>query len=369
MAARTNGRRLVRGSWMAASVALAVGAAGSVSAQALHLDIAVQENLSDGRLSVHGFDWNTLPEDGILVDQRAFVRAVGLSGGYKLTDDPGFVSRIAANELDPVALTTVAGSEPLLFNVLSPPLSTMAALGGRTVSYWDGSLPVVWGPTPDADEGIEIYQGSFSNPTDQLVLVGETTDQEGFVIAGATSGGSLHEHVSFLLHPDNALPSGAGPDNGVYAMLLELMYGSYSEWIPVFIGLESFTGGGDPIRIAAQDDLTANFVFPLCSDGIDNDKDGAIDLADDGCTDASDMSERGAVSECDNGIDDDMDGFVDFHDLDGNGTVDGPGDASCLHRTNPRETVPEPGFGAGLFVGVALLARATRRSGHAAGPC
>ena len=49
-----------------------------------------------------------------------------------------------------------------------------------------------------------------------------------------------------------------------------------------------------------------------CSDGIDNDGDGDIDLADIGCTHISDTSEVNTA--CSNGIDDDGDGWIDIAD-------------------------------------------------------
>jgi hypothetical protein len=50
---------------------------------------------------------------------------------------------------------------------------------------------------------------------------------------------------------------------------------------------------------------------PECSDGNDDDHDGREDLADPGCADAADLSERDAALVCDNGRDDDGDGLVD----------------------------------------------------------
>lgn len=50
---------------------------------------------------------------------------------------------------------------------------------------------------------------------------------------------------------------------------------------------------------------------PACSDGIDNDDDGAVDLADADCTGPDDNSESGT---CDDGIDNDNDGTVDYPD-------------------------------------------------------
>ncbi|MFK7895281.1 MAG: hypothetical protein AB8G23_05575 [Myxococcota bacterium] len=330
----------------------------------LHVDIAVQENASDGRLSVHAYDFDTLPQFAIIVDKRAFVRGVGLSGNSLLLEDPGFVSRVSATELDPVDLAEPAGGEGLLFNVLSPPLSTMPSLGGRTVSFWDGSSAVTWGPTPDADEGIEIIKGSFFNPDDFLVVAGGTSDLFGFSLGAASGGGSLHEHMKLLLLPDNGALPPSGPDDGVYLMLLEVSYPSYAEWIPVFLGIEAFAGGLST-QSAAETAITSQLLNPLCSDGIDNDKDGLIDGADSGCVDGNDMSEREAasVSECDNGIDDDGDGLVDFHDLNGDGASDMNGDPDCLSAGQLLEA-PEPGMGVGLLVGLSGLAGFARRRGR-----
>ena len=55
-----------------------------------------------------------------------------------------------------------------------------------------------------------------------------------------------------------------------------------------------------------------------CADGVDNDGDGGADLADPGCANASDTSEKSASLICDDGLDNDSDGSVDF-----------PEDAGC----------------------------------------
>jgi hypothetical protein len=55
-----------------------------------------------------------------------------------------------------------------------------------------------------------------------------------------------------------------------------------------------------------------------CNDGIDNDGDGAIDMADPGCTDPLD-SEHGA-NQCDDGRDNDDDGYSDY-----------PNDSDCAN--------------------------------------
>ncbi len=50
-----------------------------------------------------------------------------------------------------------------------------------------------------------------------------------------------------------------------------------------------------------------------CSDGIDNDGDGLIDLGPDpGCTSPSDNTEFDPPPQCSDGADNDADGFIDF---------------------------------------------------------
>lgn len=63
-----------------------------------------------------------------------------------------------------------------------------------------------------------------------------------------------------------------------------------------------------------------------CSDGIDNDGDGAVDLSDFGCSSASDNDESNPKSQCENGIDDDGDGLTDY-----------PMDPGCSSRQDNNE--------------------------------
>ncbi|MFO0690076.1 MAG: hypothetical protein U0900_15370 [Myxococcota bacterium] len=326
-------------------------AASDGQAQVPHVDVDVQQNALDGRLSVHGFDFNALPQFGITAGKRVFVNGISISGNLLLTDAPGFVSRTSTTELNPVGLVGVPGGLALRFNVLSPPLSTMPALGGRNVNYWDGIGAVSWGPTPDADEGVAIIKGSIFSPTNEIDVTGSLAGIPGFVIAATSPGttGSLHQHLKYLMLPDNGAAPPAGPDNGVYLMLIEVTYLPYAEWIPVFIGFEVFAGGG-ATQSSAIAAIESDLLRPLCSDGIDNDKDGTIDApGDPGCVDGSDMSERGALAQCDNGLDDDGDGTVDF-----------PNDSGCLHPTNPIEA-PEPGIASMLTIGALGLVGAARR--------
>jgi hypothetical protein len=51
---------------------------------------------------------------------------------------------------------------------------------------------------------------------------------------------------------------------------------------------------------------------PPCDDGFDDDGDGLTDLADPGCADGNDLSERDPLLPCDDGVDNDGDGTQDF---------------------------------------------------------
>lgn len=94
-------------------------------------------------------------------------------------------------------------------------------------------------------------------------------------------------------------------------------------------------------RFAA--DTTEALVGPVpnrCSDGIDNDDDGAVDLADVGCTGARDNDEADLPQPplCANGVDDDGDGAVDW-----------PADDGCAARGDECEQA-----GYGICGGVCL---------------
>lgn len=314
---------------IAKAVVLVAAAAGvAMEAHAQHFDVAVQENALDGRPSVHAFDFDVLPQFGFVVDNRVFGRNFGISGNSLLTDDPGFVSRISPTELDPAGLLPAPAGDPLHFNVLAAP-SILPELGGRNLSYWDGTGSVSWSAVPDTEE-LSILKGPVANPDEEIIADGSATDVPGFVIGGTSGSGSLHEHIKFLLLPDGLAAPPVGPDDGVYLVLVELGYPSLAEWIPAWLLFKAFAGGGSTLD-AAVADVEANFKLPLCDDGIDNDKDGLIDALDPGCASSADMSERGN-DECDDGIDNDGDGRIDFDPItraDSPSFTAGVGDPGC----------------------------------------
>lgn len=128
----------------------------------------------------------------------------------------------------------------------------------------------------------------------------------------------------------------------------------------------------DPGCGSAGDDDEANDTgpaLPQCGDGADNDGDGAVDLADPGCSSVADPREVDPeeVAACSNTVDDDGDGIVDFPldpgcsaagdedeldpdtppacgnglDDDGDGVVDYPDDPGCAGVGDRDELDPE----------------------------
>ena len=89
-----------------------------------------------------------------------------------------------------------------------------------------------------------------------------------------------------------------------------------SEFLLVTLGASALAddyGNGDLFDWVYLDEVALRVVE--CDDGLDNDGDGLIDIADDGCADADDRSENGAETQCDDGVDNDGDGAIDERDL------------------------------------------------------
>ena len=76
-------------------------------------------------------------------------------------------------------------------------------------------------------------------------------------------------------------------------------------------GFETFLAGGSLDDWEAGNSTVA---LIACNDGLDNDVDGLVDLADPGCANASDPSELNAAFACDDGLDNDGDSLVDHAD-------------------------------------------------------
>jgi uncharacterized membrane protein len=87
------------------------------------------------------------------------------------------------------------------------------------------------------------------------------------------------------------------------------------------------TIAGDGVNPSGFEEGWVVILPPVCDDGIDNDRDGLVDLADPSCLiESSASSEQSAALVCDNGLDDDGDGLVDVAE-----------DPGCDHPTDPSE--------------------------------
>ena len=127
-----------------------------------------------------------------------------------------------------------------------------------------------------------------------------------------------------------------------------------------------------------------------CDDGVDDDGDGALDLADPGCFASGDAFETNALAPCDDGFDSDGDGLVDWPDdpgckdltwlyenpacddgldNDGDGKIDwdggpggGPLDPQCTAAWRNRERSCGIGFELAFVVPVLAQLRRIRRA-------
>jgi glycerophosphoryl diester phosphodiesterase len=132
--------------------------------------------------------------------------------------------------------------------------------------------------------------------------------------------------------------------------------------------------GSDGVVTQDPATLTGVLVVTACENGADDDGDGQVDLADPGCRDAADGSERG---DCADGLDNDGDGAIDYLgdpgcssaleaaverpecsngvDDDGDGLVDYPADLTCKAAFGADERVAPSGGSCGLLGVEALL--------------
>jgi primary-amine oxidase len=110
----------------------------------------------------------------------------------------------------------------------------------------------------------------------------------------------------------------------------------------------------DGFQVVPRDWTAEGVLPPPCSDGVDNDGDGFVDVgADPGCDSGNDLSERSATLACDDGFDNDGDGDFDFDD------------SYCTPEKPQREAPPKLcglGFELVLVVPLLLIASGRRRA-------
>jgi hypothetical protein len=164
---------------------------------------------------------------------------------------------------------------------------------------------------------------------------GVLTAGKTYTLTCAGSGGSVTKTVSVSVYGVPSLSLVATPivvARGASSLLTWTTANVSSctasgDWL----GSKSATGGNEAQTNIQNDEtytiscldlggetITANATVRLsaCSDGMDNDGDGKIDMADLGCADTSDNDETDIVTQCSDGIDNDGDGLGDLADPD-----------------------------------------------------
>lgn len=196
-----------------------------------------------------------------------------------------------------------------------------AALGNDIVCFVYSELNGVGSPipflnadgcpgTPPADTGtikiVKVVSGSSASPSSfSLHLKNPSSDVGGSPQPGSSSG------TSYIGLPAGSYVVSEDPVSGYTT--------TFSASCPA--GVISLAGNS---TVTCTVTNTAVITPPpptaQCADGLDNDTDGLVDMADPGCTSASDNDETnsggggGGTAQCADGVDNDSDGLVDMAD-------------------------------------------------------
>jgi len=227
-------------------------------------------------------------------------------------------------------------------------------------AHWDGFeiVPRDWTPANPLP-----LAPSIASPGNPVSRVGQSVS---LPLATSNPSGAALAFSASGLPPGLAISSATGRITGA---ALSGSAGNHAVTVT-----SAGTLGGQPGLVS--DSLS--FVWTVtnavaCDDGVDNDRDGATDLADRGCASATDATERSAGVACDDGFDDDGDDLVDVldpgcanaqsttespacndgADNDGDRLIDGV-DPDCAVPSDPSEAPSVP-WGCGLGPELALL--------------
>ncbi len=236
-----------------------------------------------------------------------------LDGTYG-QDDPGFTA-----VPNPCVEVPLIGALPPDTGLYVDFLTEVPTGGGpaRNLLYWDavdddgnGLDPgdVDWSPVP-TDEFLRIDELGVT------ALADGGTDEVAGILVDPTSeeNGGLHDHIDFELRK----AAGGPPTNGVYMAKFDITMPGFAEGAPIYVTYGTISIPVDA-EVVARTQIKNEMVLTLCSDGVDNDRDGFVDFAggDPGCDSAEDDSEKSTTYECDDGIDNDGDGLIDHRAVD-----------------------------------------------------
>ena len=312
--------------------------------------VLTANHVGTGPITLGGVSYPVVPGSSMRLEHSAGVLTDLLL--FRLIADPGLATL-------PIAVT-------------SPPVSTQAVLMGRgrnrgAAYTFSGKTGWRWAATYTQRWGTNaVSQASFD-----LTLNGQPLRVLGFSFdnLGSTT-------------PEAIVTTG---DSGGAAFVGNSLAG-------ILVARWSYGGQASSSSVFGNGSYVADLSYyrnqiltvtadTACSDGIDDDGDGLVDLADPGCTDVADPFETDASVACDDGFDNDGDGLVDWPadvgcqaatsgnespacddgiDNDGDGAIDwdgGPGvtpDPQCA--SNAWRNHESPPVGCGLGFEVVLLA-------------
>jgi hypothetical protein len=204
---------------------------------------------------------------------------------FRIQTDPGLTT------LSISAATPALGSETLLFgngrNRGAP-----TTWQGESGFLWAPGNTLRWGTNQVEQTGLDVdlsgsrirslvFEFDSGLPTAHEAMAA-TGDSGGPVFVGSSIAGVLYAISTFQSQPAQTALYGNA------ALAADLSY-----YRPAILA------------------VTAE---RACDDGVDDDGDGAVDLADPGCFAATDAFETNALAPCDDGFDSDGDGLVDWPD-------------------------------------------------------
>ena len=281
------------------------------------------------KLRLGARDFGTFPI-GTLYPVNVFDKA--LTGAFT-TDDPGFTAVPNPCSAEPT-LSPLPAARGLYLDFLTAPPTGGGAR--RTILYWDGvddnldgldENDVDWSPVP-LDEIIRATEVGVTATAD-----GGTSAIAGIHIQDTSATGNIHDHIEFALRR-----SGGGlATTGLYMVHLDFTMPGFAEGTPTFLIFQT-PGIAAGTKSIARNQVENQMVQPLCSDGIDNDRDGLTDFSggDPGCSGPTDDSEKAAGIACDDGIDNDLDGKIDFRAADfGAANLYATRDVKCGSPSDP----------------------------------
>lgn len=201
----------------------------------------------------------------------------------------------------------------------------------RYKSSWTyGALPSSF-PTPIGSGSWQysVYANLSSEPPEPCDLSSASWSSESVVNGSQVTLNSsgtncLGVQLNYTIYEDDVNVPLVNPDDEViYSFISSSLSPS---WNAYYVGDVS----GDPeyyfvVRVVGNESesvMSSNqlgvSLLPVtqCSDGIDNDGDGAIDLSDFACSNSEDDDESDVLSECQDTLDNDGDGFIDLLDSD-----------------------------------------------------